>query len=54
MRLGMNIRAAHVCQPIIPMGHAIQMFKHGLLDSERPLIEMETVSREVFAEKLAN
>lgn len=48
LRLGIRIRVAHACQPIIPMRLAIQMFKHGLLDSESPLLESGDVSEESF------
>lgn len=53
LRLGARIRVAHSCQPIIPMHHAIQMFKHGLLDSESPLLETGAVSEESFEAILA-
>lgn len=48
LRLGVRIRVAHSCQPIIPVHLAIQMFKHGLLDSESPLLEAGAVSEESF------
>lgn len=48
LRLGVRIRVAHSCQPIISMRLAIQMFKHGLLDSESPLLETGAVSEESF------
>ena len=53
LRLGMRIRVAHACQPIIPMNLAIRMFKHGLLDSESPLLETGAVSEESFEAILA-
>ncbi len=46
--LGVQIRVAHSCQPIVPMRLAIQMFKHGLLDSESPLIQIDVVSEASF------
>ncbi len=39
LRLGVQIRVAHTCQPIFPMRLAIQMFKHGLLDSMSALLQ---------------
>lgn len=48
LRLGLYIRVAHSCQPIIPMRLAIQMFKHGLLDSEAPLLHSKVVSEASF------
>lgn len=53
LRLGVRIRVSHACQPIIPMCLAIQMFKHGLLDSESPLLETGAVSQESFDTILA-
>jgi SAM-dependent methyltransferase len=53
LRLGVRIRVAHSCQPIIPMRLAIQMFKHGLLDSESPLLETGAFSEESFEAILA-
>lgn len=47
-RLGVQIRVAHACQPIFPMRLAIQMFKHGLLDSESSLLQMNVVSAASF------
>ncbi|MDA8428701.1 MAG: hypothetical protein M0T70_05545 [Geobacteraceae bacterium] len=44
---------AHACQPIIPMNHAIRMFKHGLLDSESTLLKTGAVSEEAFEAILA-
>lgn len=48
LRLGVRIRVAHACQPIIPMGLANRMFKHGLLDSETPLLETGALNEESF------
>jgi SAM-dependent methyltransferase len=48
LQLGLRIRVAHSCQPVIPMHHAILMFTHGLLDSESPLMEMGVVSTKSF------
>lgn len=53
LRLGLRIRVAHACQPIIPLRLAIRMFKHGLLDSEFPLLETGAVSEESFEVILA-
>jgi SAM-dependent methyltransferase len=36
-RLGLEILVARSVQPILPIGRALQMFKHGLLDSVAPL-----------------
>ncbi len=38
-RLGVLFRVARACQPIFPMRLAIQMFKHGLLDSMSALLQ---------------
>ncbi len=48
LRSGLRIRVAHSCQPIFPLRLAIQMFKHGLLDSLEPLLKMEIVSEQSF------
>jgi SAM-dependent methyltransferase len=44
-RLGVQIRVAHACQPILPMHLAIQMFKNGLLDSEAALLQKKIASK---------
>lgn len=48
LRLGLHVRVAHACQPVIPAHLAIQMFRHGLLDTESPLLEAGVVSEESF------
>ncbi len=48
LRSGLRIRVSHSCQPILPMRPAIQMFKHGLLDSLEPLLRMGIVSEQSF------
>lgn len=53
LRLGARIRVAHVCQPIIPVRDAVQMFAHGLLDSESTLLESGVVTQEMFEQTLA-
>jgi ubiquinone/menaquinone biosynthesis C-methylase UbiE len=39
LRSGVQIKVAHSCQPIFPLHLAIQMFKHGLLDSLSTLLQ---------------
>jgi SAM-dependent methyltransferase len=51
---GVRIRVAHVCQPILPLSDAIQMFKHGLLDSQQLLLERGILTRRAFEEILAD
>jgi len=48
LRLGLRIRVSHSCQPIFPLRLAIQMFKHGLLKSRAPLLEMGVASETSF------